>query len=250
LVDGILLHYDATRPSYTVRGLAMGTYERPTVALIKSTVRPGMTVVDLGAHIGYFSLLSAALVGPHGSVWSFEPDPDNRRMLEHNILANACEDRISVCQAAVGAGAGEATLYQFQADGSSSSLVARQGQLAGTLPVDVTTLDNWAESQGWPQVDLVKMDIEGGEVSALHGMGELCERNSNMSLVVEFNAEALEAGGVEPVGFFAALRDRGFVKTALIHERGLRPIRSSTEINTLAQTARWEPVNLFCRRGR
>lgn len=247
-VDGLSIWYGQDRPSFTVRGLAMGTYERATAALVRTTLRERMTVLDLGAHIGYYSVLSASLVGPGGAVWSFEPDPENRAMLERNIVANGLGDRIHVVPQAVGAAPGYARLYQSRTDAGSSSLMARESTGAGAVRVSVTTLDGWAESQGWPSVDVVKMDIEGAEPAALEGMTELSRRNPGLVMVVEFNAEALEAGGVPPEEFFSALRDRGFTRTAVIGERGLRPVRGDAEIRALSRTSRWVPVNLFCQR--
>jgi FkbM family methyltransferase len=215
---------------------------------MKAHLRSGMGVIDLGAHIGYFSLVAASLVGPTGAVWSFEPDPDNRRVLELNVATNSFADRIHVVGAAVAGNAGEGTLYQFSADGSSSSLVARQGQLSGSLQVELTTLDSWAADFGWPRVDLVKMDIEGGEVPALEGMRELCDRNPRMALVVELNTEALEASGLQVDTFFDVLRKRGFTKWSVIHHDGLRRIRVHSDITKTARSARWEPLNLFCER--
>ena len=247
-VDGLELWYDRERPSFTVRGLAMGTYERSTIALLRSSLERGMNVVDVGAHIGYHTLVCAELVGPQGCVWSFEPDPDNRRLLAQNIAANGCGGCARVVPQAAGTTCATSTLFRFQSDTGSSSVFERKGRLIDALPTDVTTLDRWGEGEGWPPVDLVKMDIEGSEVAALAGMAELSRRNPSMKLIVELNPEALEAAGESPQGLLEAIATAGFPSVSLIDDDQLQPMSNASDVLNVIRRARWEPVNLFCRR--
>ncbi len=246
--DGFTLYYDQEIPSYTVRGIAMGTYERATVALIKAMVTPGTTVVDVGAHIGYFTLLGASLVGEGGHVWSFEPDPRNRALLERNITENDFDDRVTVVPKAIGADDHIVALHRDSADSGSSSVYNRDGQASGSVPVQMTSLDKWAESSGWPEIGLMKMDIEGAEDDALTGMGEVISRNPALSLIVEFNVEALSSAEVSSNSFLDRLRDAGFDEISVIAERGLRRLDDRPSEARLARSARWTPVNLYCRR--
>jgi len=149
---------------------------------------------------------------------------------------------------AAGATCATSTLFRFQSDTGSSSVFERKGRLIDALPTDVTTLDRWGEGEGWPPVDLVKMDIEGSEVAALAGMAELSRRNPSMKLIVELNPEALEAAGESPQGLLEAIATAGFPSVSLIDDDQLQPMSNASDVLNVIRRARWEPVNLFCRR--
>lgn len=242
--------YDPSVPSFTVRGVAMGTYERPTVALVERLLGAGMSVVDVGAHIGYYTLLASSMVGPSGSVWSFEPDPATRVFLQRNVAANGFDDRVEVIGKAVGAMEATLPLFRHNADSGSSSLLRRPAGGVAPVEVEVTTLDAWAVSEGWPRVDLMKIDVEGGEAGVLSGGAELAERNPDMSIILELNTEA--SGDAEDGGspLFAQLRELGFDRIFVVHGRRLQPVEGRADEARLARRSRWVPLNLYCPRGR
>lgn len=245
VAGGLVIWYDPAIPSFTVRGLAMGTYERPTAALVGRLLAPGMTVLDVGAHLGYYTLLASSLVGPGGSVRAFEPDPETRRFLERNVAENGIQDRVRVVSKAVGATEGRLPLFRHAADSGSSSLLRREAGGISPVEVEVTTLDAWAASEGWPGVDLVKIDVEGGEAAVLAGAAGLVDRNPAMAMVLELNTEASGDGrGEAPV--FARLRELGFDRVFAIHERGLRPVEGPRDEARLARASGWVPLNLYC----
>lgn len=249
-VEGYLLWFDSSVPSFTVRGIAMGTYERGTVALLRRTLAGGMTVVDVGGHIGYYSVLAASLVGPEGRVTTFEPDPRNRQVLERNIADNALDQVVRVVPKGLGAEEGRVALHRYCADSGSSSMYRRGAASAGSVLVDVTTLDAWAGSEGWPGIDVVKIDVEGAEGSVLAGMTEVVRRNPVMALILEFNAEALGESDVDGEQLMARLHDLGFEAIDVIEDGELRPIWGPRSVSELVRISRWVPVNLYCRRHR
>jgi FkbM family methyltransferase len=247
-LDGMTLWHDPDRPSNTVRALAAGGYEQAIAGLFQSTLRPGMTVLDVGAHIGYFSLLAARQVGPSGRVWSFEPDPANRADLERNIEANAMGERITVVPLAVSAAVGEASLHQMTGDTGSSSLfpggqTVEQRSNRG-IPVGTTSLDAWARSEGWPTIDLLKVDAEGAEGAILAGMAELVERNPKMVVVLEFQADALEAAGEDPIGFLGRLRAIAPGRVRVLDDGSDGAAIASEDFAKLTRRSRWSPLNL------
>ncbi|HTC72568.1 MAG TPA: FkbM family methyltransferase [Solirubrobacteraceae bacterium] len=245
--DGLTLWYDTQRPSNTVRALAAGGYEQAIANLFASTLRSGMTVLDVGAHIGYFTLVAGRHVGPTGQVWSFEPDPANRESLEHNIAVNGMRDRVSILPLAVASSVGEATLYRVAGDtGSSTMYPSNGGGASERIAVSRTSLDTWADSMGWPQVDLVKMDTEGAEGTVLAGMTELFERNPSMVVVLEFQADALEAAGEDPADFVAHLLAANRQRVELLNDRRSR-LLSLRDVTRLVRRSRWSPLNLAIR---
>lgn len=101
--------------------MLIGTYEKETVRLIKKMVRPGMTVIDGGAHAGYFTRLLSNLVGPLGRVLAFEIHPDTLKLLRHNTRSLA---NVEIISAALGPSDGIATLYESIALSSGHSATA------------------------------------------------------------------------------------------------------------------------------
>src|SRR5262245_18954658 len=98
------------------------SYEAETGEAVEQLLQPGMTVVDLGAHIGYFTLMSARLVGPNGRVYAFEPSPSSFLMLRKNISANGYDDRVSAVAEAVADAPGRARLHEVEGSSVSAHL--------------------------------------------------------------------------------------------------------------------------------
>jgi FkbM family methyltransferase len=146
----------------SVHGCWLGSYEADKVEIVMRSVRPGMTVFDIGANAGYYTLLFSRQVGPTGRVFAVEPLPENGASLLHHVRVNGIANT-RVISAAMGAMAG---WMNFQVAGSNS-----MGHLGGgdaTLRVATMTLDSLRAEVGEPPA-VVKMDIEGGEGDALRG---------------------------------------------------------------------------------
>jgi FkbM family methyltransferase len=248
-VGGLTLCYDADRPSNTIRGLAAGAYEQSIADLFARELHPGMTVLDIGAHVGYFTLMAAGHVGPTGHVWSFEPDPANRESLERNIDVNGMAARVSVLPLAVAGAVGESALYRMASDTGSSTLYPSREPDGGRVAVSTTSLDAWAGYHGWPAVDLVKLDAEGAEGAIVAGMTELVSRNPGIVVVLELQADALEAAGEDPLGFLRALVRMSWERIEVLDDRGgRRPIKDDRLIE-LVRRSRWSPLNLALSRA-
>ena len=160
-------------------GCWLGTYESHFARLIAKLVRPGMLAFDVGAHSGYFTLMLSRLVGETGKVISFEPSqrPSNdlRRNIELNNLSN-----VEVVEAAVSDRAGTAFFNDIvqAAAPSPRRITDYLGHLSQKgRPVDVVRLDDY------PVPDFVKMRIEGAEVSALEGAGQILSAQRTIWLV-------------------------------------------------------------------
>lgn len=148
-------------------GCWLGTYEADKQKLFAQYVRPGMIVYDVGANVGFYTLLASRLAGASGHVYAFEPMPRNVSYLERHIRLNDCRN-VTVRQAAVGERDGEA-LFREEASHSQSALDEK-----GSLRVRVVALDSQAEVR---PPDVIKMDIEGGEAAALKGAVETLRRH-------------------------------------------------------------------------
>jgi len=150
-----------------------GEWEPSVGQAIADLLQPGDTFLDIGANIGYFSLLAAKIVGPQGRVFAFEPAFITLTQLVKHIEMNGC-DNIIVNALALGDTTTTATLNIAHAHnrGQTSlqpTTVSRQQQPTLVMPLD-------ALLPAATKIALIKIDIEGGEVAALHGMQQLLQR--------------------------------------------------------------------------
>jgi FkbM family methyltransferase len=174
------------------RWMWTGCYELELVALLKRVLDVGMTFVDVGAQIGYFSVIAAALVGERGMVHSFEPDPDNFLRLEANSRAYPW---VTAHNSAVGDCNGEIAFYRspIQSESGWGALFNEDGTRM-RVSVRVCTLDSWASAAGIEHINVMKMDVEGAEYRVLDGAEALIARTRPV-MWVEANEVCLARDG-------------------------------------------------------
>ena len=175
---------------YTARGDAAvgdhvrgGVYEPEVVAVFRRLLRPGMGVIDLGANIGFFTMLSASLVGPSGWVLAMEPNPANAKLLEASRRANGF-DQVVVCQLAGGRAPGLLVLNASYSNGTTSALPDDANALLGAEVVPCVRADSLVPDGR--RVDLIKVDVEGAEYNALLGCTRVIARD-RPGIISEFS---------------------------------------------------------------
>jgi FkbM family methyltransferase len=208
--------------------MTTGDYEPGVTRLFDRLIESGMVVVDVGAHIGYYTLLAAKKVGPTGKVYAFEPAPSNYALLVKNIALNGYQNIVPVPKAVSNT---QGTITFFLHPDSVTHSLHREtlGRGKTAITVETTTLDHFFEEQGWPAVHLVKMDIEGAELAALEGMTKLIERN-RVCLILEFVPQILRNAGVNPSELLEKLSGLGFT-IQLITKDGLQPLSDKASQN-------------------
>jgi FkbM family methyltransferase len=223
-VDGVTLCGDVALHSHYVRALKETDREQATAQLFADSVKEGSVVLDIGAHLGYFTALAATR---GATVLAFEPNRSTLPYLRRTLELNGVADRVRVVERAAGAKEGTATFFRTGA-GDESSL-HRPGPDAERVTVEVGPVD--AETSGLV-VDVIKLDVEGGELEALAGMARTLERASpELVLFVERNSGALRRAGHAPEELDQALRAHGF------------------DPRPLDEEAEGAYVNLVCRRA-
>lgn len=252
LVQGHLMWYPSA-DVFEEDFLALDNHEPETTRLVKELVRPGMTFVDLGAFIGYYTLLAARQVGDAGHVFAFEPAPYAIEVLKRNVGANGYEARVTVIPMAVSNTTGRSRLFLPRLPQGLSSLHPNTLVTSRFVEVETTTLDASFASLGWHRVDLIKMDIEGAEKAALEGMVEVSRRNPDLKLIIEFAPVAMRGAGVRPEEFFAALEAVGFSSYWLIGHQ-LERLEIPRDIPCLVPMAEkldtiGKAVNLYCEKA-
>lgn len=163
------------------RSFVYGTWEPDVLRAVIATVKPGMTVIDIGAHIGYYTLLFAKCVGLNGRVVAFEPLPANFELLERNIQLNelTCVQAFSQ---AVFSGNEELILTVPDDLPHSGDASVFQNRGAKQFRVPAIALDTFCESAGL-RPDILKMDVEGAEYDVLMGARKTIDRFSPKLLI-------------------------------------------------------------------
>jgi len=195
-----------------------GPWEPAQTLLVNRILQPGMTFVDVGAQWGYFTLVAAARVGPYGSGLVLEPHAQLFGLLRGNLDLNRLRQ---VTPLPVAAGA--TTSYQeLVADdehrGNFGGSWLRPGppspaalqEPTGERIVEVRTLDDLAREHELDSIDLVKIDVEGAEGAAVHGMRDLLSHARVRRLLIEVHAEFLERGGGSLKTLYEDLRSAGY----------------------------------------
>jgi FkbM family methyltransferase len=184
--------------------------EPGTRRVISKLLRPGMTFVDVGAHIGLLTLAGARAVGPKGKVLAVEPVPLSFDALRRALAINSLTDRVvAVCQA-VGAQRERCRLLVGSVLGHSSLIRsdALSKEHTAEIEVEVSPLDDLIEPNA--RVDLVKIDVEGAELAVLEGMTRIIADNPDLAIIAEFGPSHLTATNTPPEKWLSAFRDRGF----------------------------------------
>jgi FkbM family methyltransferase len=242
-VDGFRM-FGATPHQRYLAGLRRGRVERLTAHLFREHVRPGMAVVDVGAYLGYYTLLGARGTGLTGKVHAFECNPVNHRFLVHNLRLNGLHEAVVASSSAISDQAGSLPFFVRSWDLSGGSLWQETG-VSAVVEVASTTLD---QALGGQPVDVLKMDIEGGEPRALAGMTTTIAVSPNLVMFVECNPHALASSGSSAVQLIERLRELGFDVSEIDDKRQVcRPISETLLADQSAEDPKFY-VNLYCRK--
>jgi FkbM family methyltransferase len=178
--------------------------------VLPALLAPGGTFIDIGANVGYFSLLAAGLVGRGGTVIAVEPIPRTFDLLRTNIALNGFS-QVRAERVAVGAASGVMELSLPPAQAHQDYLVTGVPMPGwSTLAVPCTTLDAAFATWGVARVDLLKLDIEGGEPQAIRGGGAVLASGRVRALVCEFSGPHLAQAGTTPAALAGELAALGF----------------------------------------
>jgi FkbM family methyltransferase len=185
-------------------------YER-----FKETLRPGMTVLDVGASFGLFSIAAARVVGPAGRVFAFEPAAATAAALATHLHLNGVAERVELVPAAVAEASGRATFWE-RSTSFQASLVELAPRLDEHLldhpieerPVRTVALDDFCRDRG-VEPEVVKIDVEGAEAGVLRGARGLLRRRA-ATIFLEVHHDLLERIEGSADGVFGELEAAGW----------------------------------------
>jgi FkbM family methyltransferase len=168
-------------------------YDAPKFAFLRAHCQPGDVVLDLGAHIGLFTVFMANQVAPSGRVYSFEPTAFTRRVLEETIGLNGCESVVEVRPEAVSRGQGEATLHDTGDPLSNANSLISLARGKREQRVQTIGVDGFVEERALT-VRCMKIDVEGAELDVLEGAARTINR-CRPAIEVELHPAALRSAG-------------------------------------------------------
>lgn len=163
-----------------------GVYEPQLSSFLAPLLKQGMTVFDIGANIGYYSIMMAERVGSHGHVHCFEINKALVDVLTDNI-ALAGVNNVRIVEKAVAEKAGTASFHvpALGDEGEGSIRESRRYKAEGVVEVETITLDQYVQENGIENVDLIKIDIEGGELLAFNGAQKLLTSKTRPIIMFE-----------------------------------------------------------------
>lgn len=143
-------------------------YEPETFQFFRKNLKPGDTVLDIGAHIGLFSVLTSRLVGDGGKVYAFEPTPFTRGVLQEVIRLNGCDGNVEVLPEAVADKAGTTYFFDTGTEVSNANSLVQTERSMEKIEIPVTSVDAFVAERGIT-INCLKIDVEGAEYDLLKG---------------------------------------------------------------------------------
>lgn len=224
--------------------LHFGVYEKAETRFFQSACRDGMTFLDVGANLGYYTALAARAVGPNGRVLAVEPDPDSFGYLEQTIAANAVGNVEAFPVAASDAPA-ILPLYISTDNRGDNRLYASDGERP-QVEVKARPLDALLRENKIDTVDLIKIDVQGYEPKVIAGLRETITASPNLTLLTEFWPQGIDEAGEDANEFLQTLRELGLTLHELQPDGSLAELTDDTDLIARHQGRRY--TNLIGRK--
>jgi FkbM family methyltransferase len=202
-----------------------GKYETLSLNTFLDSIQIEDTVIDVGAHIGLYTIPLSQKVGYRGKVISFEPHPDNYELLKKNTSTHKCSN-VTLMNAALRNFEGESDLLASDyntGDHSFHGLGNRK-----SIKVQCTTLDNVINPG--EKVSAIKIDVQGGEAETIQGMKRVLSDNPRMTILWELSPQQMNKFGYSPLEFLNYLQSLGFYSSTINEESGEVEQREPQEI--------------------
>jgi FkbM family methyltransferase len=226
-VGPAIVHLNPSDP--VVSGaLALRVFERHELAFFSRSCREGMTVVDVGANVGVYTALAMHLTGATGTVIAIEPHAESRRFLDLTTKANATtKTQLHVFDCAASDHEGTAQLFPNPHNKADNRLYRSEATpYAQSASVQLRTIDAILDELDLHAIDILKIDVQGSELSAITGAAKTIRNSPGMMLLTEFWPDGIrQAAGCAPECYLELLRDLGLTLFELKRAR-LSPLSS------------------------
>lgn len=191
--------------------------ENETLWFVQS-IKPGDVVVDVGANVGYYTLIAGKLVGDTGRVYAFEPDPQGFELLRRNVQLNGLTN-VVLEQKAASNETGTLKLFLAEENKGDHRVYNPEGENRRSVTVDAVRLDDYFEGRE-ASVDFVKVDTQGAEYAILAGMQETLRTSDDVVMAVEYSPRHLAGFGASGIELLHLVEGLGFS----LYDLGLGPV--------------------------
>ena len=230
LAHTLQMHVHGEHDQYISRRIREeGIWEPVETALLLRWLRPGDVFVDVGANIGYFSLLAANVVGPQGAVFAFEPDPDNYRLLRANAALNRLSERITAVEAALSEEDGEGRLY-LSADNLGDHQVYAGDEDRRSVPIVLRHGSRYL-AEKLTRIDVLKVDTQGSEYRVIAGLMPLLQQLPRCPrIMLELTPHSLRQAGASGRALLELLATLGQPMSIIDHIGGQVALSSAQDL--------------------
>ncbi len=243
-VNGNKIFIDKDDRVISLELLLSGKWEEFEASLFEKNIHLGDTVIDIGAHIGYYTLIAAKKVGPTGKVYAFEPLLKNFKLLKKNVQVNGYINVIAVNKA-VSNRNGTSKLFLSREDNFGDQRIYDPEGNRSSITIGTVRLDSYFKNKD-QKINMIKMDIQGAEVKALTGAQAILRKNNHLKLFTEFWPKGLRQCGSSGQQYLDLLRKYNFKLFEI--NSGLKKVSVLSVQKVLKDYPEDSPFNtdLFC----
>lgn len=215
------------------KGIARELFFHPTrepygIKAVKSVLKKGDKVFDIGANIGYYALLEARLVGNKSKVYAIEPVPENVKLFNENIKLNGFKN-IKVIEKGISEKKGKAKIYLSSKSNLCSMIKLSHAGLNKTKEIEITSVDDLVKKYGFPK--LIRMDVEGWEFNIIKGMKKTLDSKRNLNILIELHAHIMPKD--QTLWLLETLNKKGFKAKKIMFEPPAVGIKKNYKRNSL-----------------
>ena len=223
-----------------------GVYGELDTKIIREEIHEGDIVIDVGANIGYYTLIFAQLVGSSGKVFAFEPESKNFEILKKNIEINNYPNIVAE-QKIVSDKSGIVKLFIAE-HGIVGHRINQEKSSQKFIEVESIILDNYIKKLNLDnKINFIKIDVEGSEPKVLEGTKEIIQKSNQLKIFTEFNRESVEEYGIEPKEMIDLFYRNGFKIYLPNYKENKINLTNVNELLTSKETL-LENINLLCKK--